>query len=346
MSLTPVVRARRSADELLEWGQQTTDATLRDAVLGLPPVARTMVGYHFGWWDRLGRPVNGKRGKAVRPTLLMLSTQALGNRPAEVTRVAAAVELVHNFSLVHDDVMDGDRTRHHRPTVWHAFGVGQAILTGDTMLALALRLVAEGAGPAAALAGEWLSRCVVRLCEGQYGDLAFERREDVTLRECLAMVGGKTAALLECSCALGALLAGVSDHRIEALRGFGRALGMAFQIVDDMLGIWGDPAVTGKPVGADLARHKKSLPVVAALTSGTDAGEELSALYHSEKPLDPWQVERAAELVETAGGRAWAQEETVARLAEATNHLNAADCEPTAYAELLTVARLVTHRDC
>lgn len=346
MSLTPLVRKGRSAEELLTWGWRTTETALRDAVSGLPPAALTVVGYHFGWWDRHGRPEKGGHGKALRPTLLLLTTQALGGRPDEVTRTAAAVELVHNFSLVHDDVMDGDRTRHHRPTLWHAFGVDQAILAGDTMLALALRLVAQSAGPVAARAGEWLARCVVRLCEGQYGDLAFEQREDVTLPECLAMVGGKTAALLECSCALGALLAGADARRVDAVRGYGRALGVAFQVVDDLLGIWGDPAVTGKPVGADLARRKKSLPVVAALTSGTEAGRELAALYREDGPLDRERIQRAAELVEAAGGRAWAREEVAARLAEATAHLDAAGCEPAAYTELLVLAGLIANRDC
>jgi geranylgeranyl diphosphate synthase type I len=345
MSLTPVVTESRSAGELLAWGREMIETPLRDAVLGLPEVARTVVGYHFGWWDRHGRPVNGKRGKALRPTVLLLSASAVGGRPEELTRVAAAVELVHNFSLVHDDVMDGDRTRHHRPTVWHVFGMDQAILAGDAMLALATSLVAACAGPPAALAVEWLSRCVVRLCEGQYGDLGFERREDVTLPECLDMVAGKTSALLECSCALGALLAGAGDHRVDLLRAFGRDLGVAFQLVDDLLGIWGDAAVTGKPVGADLARRKKTLPVVAALASGTAAGGELSALYHGPGLLTPAQVARAAELVEAAGGRAWARAEATARLAAASAHLDAACCAPRAGAELLALIEFVTRRD-
>jgi geranylgeranyl diphosphate synthase type I len=145
MSGTPVVEGR-SAQEVLEWARRATEVALREAVLGLPENVRTVVGYHFGWWDRHGRPVNGKRGKMLRPALLLLCTQALGGRPADATRVAAAVELAHNFSLVHDDVMDGDRTRHHRPTVWHAFGTDTAILAGDSMLALAMRLTAGVSG--------------------------------------------------------------------------------------------------------------------------------------------------------------------------------------------------------
>jgi geranylgeranyl diphosphate synthase type I len=344
--MSSVVVSGRTARELLEWGRRVTDPPLRDVVVGmLPEACRTVVGYHFGWWDQRGRPVVGRCGKALRPTLVLLSTAAMGGRPSDVARVAAAVELVHNFSLVHDDVMDGDLTRHHRPTVWHVFGAGQAILAGDAMLALAVRVVAESAGPAGELAVEWLSRCVVSLCEGQCADLVFERQKEVALSECVAMVVGKTASLMGCSCALGALLAGAGAGRVESLRVFGRELGVAFQLVDDMLGIWGDSAVTGKPVGADLARRKKTLPVVAALASGTAAARELSALYREDGPLDAGQVARAARLVEEAGGRAWAREETASRLAEAAAHLDAAGCEPRAHAELLTLARLVAERD-
>jgi geranylgeranyl diphosphate synthase type I len=328
---------------LLEWGWHTTDALLRDAVFRLlPATCRTVIGYHFGWWDRHGQPVNGKCGEALRPTLVLLSAAAMGGRPADVARVAAAVELVHNFSLVHDDVMSGDMTRYHRPAAWHAFGMDQAILDGGVMLALATRMVAENGDVSAPRAGEWLSRCVVRLCEGKFGDLEYEEREDVALPECLAMVVGKTSALLACSCAVGVLLAGAEEDRIDSLRAFGRELGIAYQLVDDMLGIWGDPEVTGKPVGADLVRRRKSLPVVSALTSGTAAGRELAAMCRAGGPLDACQVARASELVEESGGRAWAQRETTARPTGAVTHLDAAGCEPKAHAELLALVGLMT----
>lgn len=341
--MSSMVASEQSARELLEWGWRTTDAPLRDAVLrSLPATCRTVVGYQFGWWDRHGQPVNGKRGEALRPTLLLLSAAAMGGRRADVARVAAAVELVHNFSLVHDDVMGAVMTRHHRPTVWHAFGTDQAILAGGAMLALATQVVAENGDALASRAGEWLSRCVVRLCEGQFGDLALEGRDDVTLPECLAVAVGKTSALLECSCALGALVAGAEEDRIDSLRAFGRELGIAHQLVDDMLGIWGGPAVAGKPAGADLVRRKKSLPVVAALTSDTAAGRELAAMYRAGGPLDACQVAHASELLEESGGRAWAQRETTARLAGTVRHLDAAGCEPKAYAELLALVGLMT----
>jgi geranylgeranyl diphosphate synthase type I len=339
-----VLTEGRSAHELLAWGRETTEPVLRAAVSGLPESIGRIVGYHFGWWDRRGRPTGGTRGKALRPTLVLLSATALGGTTPAASDAAAAVELVHNFSLVHDDVLDGDLARHHRPTVWREFGTDRAIVAGDAMLALALQTILRDP-PASTRGGEWLSRCVVQLCAGQDDDLGFERRADVTVPECLAMTAGKTASLLACSCALGALCADAHADRIDAMRLFGHELGMAFQLVDDLLGIWGDPQTTGKPVGADLFRRKKSLPVVAALASDTAAGRELADLYRRDEPLDADAVARAAVLVERAGGRAWAHEQADARLTDAITYLDGAHCDPGARADLITLARLIAHRD-
>ncbi|CAM5322766.1 hypothetical protein SALBM311S_11426 [Streptomyces alboniger] len=186
-------------------------------------------------------------------------------------RAAAAVELVHNFTLLHDDVMDRDRIRRHRPTAWTVFGDADAILAGDTLQALALRMLAEDPHPASARAAARLADCVVELCAGQHADTAMEALgpRDVTLDEVLAMAEAKTGALLGCACALGALYAGAGEEDVRALDGFGREAGLAFQLIDDVIGIWGDPRSTGKPALVDLAARKKSLPVVAALVSGT-----------------------------------------------------------------------------
>jgi geranylgeranyl diphosphate synthase type I len=156
------------------------------------------------------------------------------------------------------------------------------------------------------------------------------------------MAAGKTGALLGCACALGAELGGGSREQVEQLRGFGEKVGLAFQLTDDLLGIWGDPAVTGKPVFSDLQNRKKSLPVVAALTSGTTAGHELAALYLGEDPLD---LLRAAELIELAGGRTWAQTRAEELLAESLHHLHAVNPPPRAAAELTALAQLIAHRD-
>jgi geranylgeranyl diphosphate synthase type I len=248
--------------------------------------------------------------------------------------------------LLHDDVMDRDTTRRHRPTAWTVFGDADAILAGDALQALALRLLAADPHPASAAAAARLADCVMELCEGQHADTAMERRapDEVTLDETLAMAEAKTGALLGCACALGALYAGAADRDVEALDAFGREAGLAFQLIDDVIGIWGDPRRTGKPAGADLAARKKSLPVVAALTSGTPAAAELAALYAAPYDEDKEDLERSALAVERAGGRDWAQTQAADRMARAMQELARAVPDPEAAGGLLALAEFVTRR--
>jgi geranylgeranyl diphosphate synthase type I len=241
--------------------------------------------------------------------------------------------------------MDRDATRRHRPTAWSVFGANDAILAGDALHALALRLLAQDPHPAAAEACARLAACVVELCEGQQQDCAFETRGRVTLPECLAMAQAKTGALLGASCALGALYAAAAPERIEAMDAFGRCVGLAFQLADDLIGIWGDPAVTGKPAGADLAARKKSLPVVAALASGTPAAGELAALYRDPAPMTARQVLAAADAVDRAGGRTWAHLQAAEHMSAAIDHLARAAPDLDGAEDLLTLAELATRRD-
>jgi geranylgeranyl diphosphate synthase, type I len=258
---------------------------------------------------------------------------------------AVAVELVHNFSLLHDDVMDGDRTRRHRPTAWTVFGVNAAILAGDALLTVALDMLAASGHPAAPPGLRMLTAAVQDLVDGQSLDTEFEHRADVALAECLRMAQQKTGALLGCACALGAMFGGGRPEQVEQLRGFGESLGLAYQVVDDLLGIWGDPTVTGKPVYSDLRSRKNSLPVVAALTSDTPAGHALAALYHRDVPPAGTDLVHAAQLIDSAGGRAWSQARADAQLALALRQLAAAAPTTRAAAELTALARLATHRD-
>jgi geranylgeranyl diphosphate synthase type I len=190
-----------------------------------------------------------------------------------------------------------------------------------------------------------LSAAVFDLQDGQSADLAFEQRADVELPECLRMAEGKTGALFGCACALGALFGGGDPARVGRLRGFGERLGLAFQLVDDLLGIWGAPAVTGKPVYSDLRSRKKSLPVVAALTSDTQAGQALAGLYRDGAPLTGVDLVRAAELVELAGGRAWSRARAEELQAQAMGQLRSAEPAVRAGAELAALARLAADRD-
>ncbi|MER5765227.1 family 2 encapsulin nanocompartment cargo protein polyprenyl transferase [Streptomyces sp. NPDC002082] len=344
----------QEAAVLLERARETVNPALRRTVESLPGSMRRVAMYHFGWEHEDGTPAAGSTGKAIRPALVLAAAQALrGDGPAAegaagegvaggAVRAAVAVELAHNFTLLHDDVIDKDVRRRGRPTAWTVFGTPDAIITGDAMMALALRLLAEDPHPASAAASARLAACIVELCAGQQADCAFEQRHSVSLDECLTMATAKTGALLGCACALGALYAGAGPDEVDAMDAFGREAGLAFQLIDDLIGIWGDPGHTGKPAGADLLARKKSLPVVAALTSGTAAGEELAALYAG--PMNGEDVGRAAAAVERAGGRDWAQAHAADRMGRAVQQLSRAVPDLGAAGGLLALAEFVTRR--
>ncbi|GAA4928902.1 geranylgeranyl diphosphate synthase type I [Nonomuraea thailandensis] len=327
---------------LLSRARELTEPVLRTLIDGLPGRLRRVAGYHMGWWDTEGRPA-GHSGKCLRPALVLACAQASSDLDAAaappVLAAAAAVELVHDYSLLHDDVLDGDRTRRHRPTAWSVFGINQAILTGDTLMALAMQQVAIGK---AALV---LSRAVQELCEGQSADLAFETRDDVTVAECLAMAEQKTGALTGAACELGALTAGADETVAAAYGRFGRDFGMTMQLTDDLLGIWGDPSVTGKPAGADLISRKKTLPVMAALESGTPVAERLAGIYHDARELDADGLAQVKRLIEAAGGRDWVRAEIARRTRAALAAL--AEVGPTAAgsADLLLLIDMAGNRD-
>ena len=333
-------RTVRPVPEVLSWSRGLVDPALRAGVETLPNPMRRIASYHFGWLDEHGKPASTSGGKALRPAMVLLCAEAVGGCASHAMAAASAVELVHNFSLLHDDVMDADVTRRHRPTAWSVFGVSQAILAGDALLALALNMLASNA-----TAVRVLAESVQSLIDGQSLDLAFEKRMDVSLAECLLMAEKKTASLLRAACILGGLYGGGEPEQLEHLGGFGARLGLAFQLVDDLLGIWGDPTVTGKPVHSDLRSRKKSLPVVAALISPGAAGRQLAEMYHSDQPMTQTDLVRAAELVEVAGGRRWALEQADDQLGKALNHLRLAGIDATSTAELDALAHLVTQRD-
>ncbi|MCK2237314.1 MULTISPECIES: family 2 encapsulin nanocompartment cargo protein polyprenyl transferase [unclassified Crossiella] len=331
--------------EVLAWSRGMIEPAMRDAVEGLPQAMRRIAGYHFGWWDEQGRPSEGSSGKVIRPALVLLTAEAVGGIPAASVPAAVAVELVHNFSLLHDDVMDGDTTRRHRATAWSVFGLNAAILAGDALLSVAMEVVATSKLPDAKHATKLLNAAVLDLLDGQFADLAFEDRTDVDVDECVAMAIGKTAALPRVACALGGMYGGGSAEQVTHLAKFGEDVGLAFQLVDDLLGIWGDPAATGKSIYSDLQNRKKSLPVVFALTSGTPAARELAALYQRTDPLDTAELAHAAALVEAAGGRDWAQQKADDLLAQGLAHLQASSPRSRAGGQLTMLARLITQRD-
>lgn len=338
-------RSGRTVSDVLGWSRDLVDPALRAAVATIPGSMRHIAGYHLGWWDAHGRPIDGECGKGIRPALALLAAAAVGGDAVSAVPAATAVELVHNHSLVHDDVMDGDETRRHRPTAWAVFGVNQAIQAGDALLSLAFGVLGGSRHPSAQRGTQLLNESVLSLVDGQAMDLAFERRSVIGVSECVRMAEAKTGALMAGACALGALFGGGGPEQVEHLRTFGAHLGLAFQHVDDLLGIWGRPAVTGKTVHSDLYRRKKSLPVVAALTAETPEGRELAARYRRGDQLSTVEVSELAELVDRAGGRAWSQRQADDLVATALRHLRSAHLLPRAADELDALARLVTRRD-
>jgi len=336
--------------EVLERCRQATMPALRNAVERLTPDLRRIASYHFGWTDATGAPARAPGGKGIRSALAILSAEACWAEPAVGVPGGVALELVHNFSLIHDDIIDTDSERHHRPTVWSEYGVGAAIVAGDALAVLAHQVLLECSpdrGPAASSA---LAEATAKMIAGQADDIAFEKRRDVSVEQCTAMSAAKTGALLGCASSIGAILAGAPDAAVRALNDFGLHLGLSFQAVDDLLGIWGDPATTGKPAGNDLRQRKKSLPVVAALAAAGPEADELRTLLLGEPgsllaPLDPEQVERARFLVEACGGKEWTAVRAKANLDTALGALERVRLSPVPHRDLADIAVYIVERE-
>lgn len=255
------------------------EAAMRRAVEGVPtdgPGADDlrqfygMLRYHLGWADLELAPASADAGKKLRPLLVVRCAEACGGTAEAAAPAAAAVELLHNFTLVHDDIQDQSSHRRHRETVWHHWGLAAAINVGDALFAVAHdALYALADPPANVLPGRVLAvardfdRTALRIVEGQHLDLSHEGEWGGGEGRYLAMIGGKTAAIVDFAARAGATLAGADAATIDRCGAFGLAVGLAFQIRDDILGIWGPQAVTGKPMADDLRRRKQSLPVIA-----------------------------------------------------------------------------------
>jgi geranylgeranyl diphosphate synthase type I len=336
-------RAAVTAPDVLLRTKPAVEQGLRHAVDQLPALLRRPVAYHLGWTDRDGRSVAAVGGKAVRPAIVLLAAQAVGGTVQQALTGATALELAHNFSLLHDDVMDGDAERRHRPTVWAVFGPATAILAGDALLTLAHQVLLADPRPAARRAADALSAATAEMILGQAEDLSFESRPDVTEDECLAMSRHKTAALMGCAGTLGAILGGGDEAAVRTLEAFGRHLGLAFQAVDDVLGIWGDPAVTGKPAAGDLRQRKKTLPVVHAMAGGTGADRLHRILGNTD--LDMAAVAHAMAALAQADSRAWTIHVAERSLAQALECLERAELRSGPVSELRAVAEFIIRRD-
>jgi geranylgeranyl diphosphate synthase type I len=299
-----------------------------------------MMRYHMGWADENLRPAVASTGKRLRPLLCLLSCEALGGEWREAIPAAAALELVHNFSLVHDDIQDRSPFRRHRPTVWKLWGEALAINVGDALLILACKALGELPLSKFKECCQILNEACLMLTEGQFLDLTFEKREKVSLEEYMEMIKRKTAALMAASAQMGAVIATEDRGLIERLRRFGESLGMAFQVQDDILGLWGDEAVTGKPVADDLRQRKKTLPIIYAMEREPFLQSLLAGAEWGEK-----EVTEALEIINRCGAREFTENQALSFYRKALEELESLGLDSEAVQALKELASFIVGRE-
>jgi geranylgeranyl diphosphate synthase type I len=261
---------------------------------GNAPMLARMARFHLGWIETNGEPTaedvrQSVQGKRIRPHLAFLSCSAVGGDPMRAAPLAAAIELLHNFTLIHDDIQDRSPNRRHRATVWRIWGDAQAINAGDVLFATAQRALLRtdtSRVPAETLLHliDEFNQATISIVRGQVLDLEFERQATVTTDEYLTMIGGKTAAIMRYAAWAGAIVGGATESTASRLGDLGEALGIGFQIRDDILGIWGACEATGKDQADDIRRRKKSLPILMLLESAAgEQAERLTTLYDMDE---------------------------------------------------------------
>lgn len=306
-----------------------------------------MMKYHLGWLDEHFKDCRAPRGKSLRSTMCLLACEAIAGDRNKALPAAAAVELLHNFSLIHDDIEDGDVKRRHRDTLWKLWGVPQAINTGDAMDIVANLSLLELNG---SVRPEMMvdimrlfNEMVIELCEGQYLDMDFQSRSDVSVDEYIAMVSGKTAALIEASVAIGAMVATEDREAIGRFRTFGRKIGIGFQIRDDILGIWGDPNSTGKSAKNDIRNKKKSMPVLYAMEKSKHRAE-LKRIYSKESLTDA-DIARVFDILTEAGALEYTQKEAQRYKDDAMSQFDGLKLHKAPMEKLRAIGRFLVERD-
>ncbi len=299
--LSPVTFEQRLDDTLSALISEVESEALErsDDDLSLYGVLR----YHLGQADSLFQPARLDSGKRIRPRVCVMTCEAFGGDEAHALPVAAAIEMIHNFTLIHDDIQDGSNLRRHRPSVWSLWGEAQAINAGDALFALAHLMLnstrKQGVDSATVLdLSTELHRTTLRIVEGQVLDLGFESRRDVTASEYLTMIGGKTAAIIRYAAFAGAMVARAGSDVVPRIADFGQSLGVGFQIRDDLLGVWGKPEVTGKPEADDIRRRKKSLPILLLHDRLSDGDWEYVSELYRQPELTSQEVSTILNLLE------------------------------------------------
>lgn len=304
------------------------DAAMRQVVISQPNQPDDlgiMLQYALGWMDQNGHQSNIPTGKRIRPVLLLLTVEAAGGNWYSGLPAAAAVELLHNFSLIHDDIQDQSPLRHNRPTLWQIWGSPIAINVGDALFTMAydsLEKLSTTGVPADTLIEIWriFNRTMLELTRGQHLDMRFEHQPTVTPEEYISMITGKSAALLAASAQMGAIIGSRDVQLAQHYADFGLNLGIAFQIRDDILGIWGDPSVTGKSAATDILSRKKSLPVLYGLKNS----DKLAHIYQRDQFTQD-DVAEAVELLNSIDAQAYARQSEESYYRSAISALEAAN---------------------
>jgi len=305
-----------------------------------------MLRFALGWNDDAMPTL----AKALRPTFCLLTCESLGGDLDQAMPAAVSLELVHCFSLIHDDIEDGDETRHHRPSLWSQYGRGPAVLAGAALWSVAYQTLdrsqQRGLAPERVLrARKILNDACREMIEGQHQDLTYELRSDVTLEEYIDMIDHKSAALLGASLHLGALVAGADEEECARFETFGREIGLAFQIRDDILGIWGEGSATGKPVGADIAHKKKSLPVVQALQQVLGPDRDILRTVYAKAKVEDDDVYRVLDVLQRWNCRYFAQGLAEDYRARAMDALSRTTIEPEARRGFDALTSFILERD-
>lgn len=329
--------------------RDTVRVELKKVIDSCPSVLRNILRYHMGWQDEHGHSCSRESGKFTRSTLCLLSCQAVEGDMSQVLPAAAAVELIHNFSLIHDDIEDASDERHHRPTVWKLWGQSQAINAGDAMFTLAYvalpKLKERGiADEKVASSTKMLSLACLELCEGQCLDVEYENRLDTTTEDYLDMADKKTASLFAVSTALGAYLGSKDGKLVDSFHLFGKELGIAYQIYDDILGIWGTEESTGKSV-SDISQRKKTLPVVYGLQNSKGAERKRLEKLYSQKSIEGEDITEVTKIMDHLGARNYAENLAEQYYHKALAHLEATRLDTSRQAPLKETACFLLKRD-
>lgn len=309
----------------------------------------TMMLYHMGWANEQGDLLEERisAGKALRPTLCLFSCEAYSGSWEQAMPAAVALELVHNFSLIHDDIQDGDTERRHRPTLWALWGQPQAITAGNAMRSLADASALWGAGlpERKALRASWLlTQAYLDMIRGQCMDLSFEGRLDIKLEDYLGMIACKTGALIRCGMEMGSLIGTDDEDSVHHFARIGAYLGRAFQIRDDHLGIWGDEVNTGKSVGNDIRRKKKSFPIVFALEAAEGAARKRLTEVYSGEEVDERDVGDVLDVLAELNVEEYSTSDTERATELALGHAREANLSPWAMQELEQMAEFLVER--